>query len=102
MIRRPPRSTLFPYTTLFRSNQQQQFSATVTGSSNTAVTWSMNPQLGTLSNGLYTAPATITSTQTVTDTATTPADSTQTANSNATLNLPTSSFTPIRINSGGG
>src|SRR2546426_5536434 len=23
MIRRPPRSTLFPYTTLFRSNQQQ-------------------------------------------------------------------------------
>jgi len=22
MIRRPPRSTLFPYTTLFRSNQQ--------------------------------------------------------------------------------
>src|SRR2546429_7211528 len=24
MIRRPPRSTLFPYTTLFRSNQQAQ------------------------------------------------------------------------------
>src|SRR5256885_12424464 len=24
MIRRPPRSTLFPYTTLFRSHQQQQ------------------------------------------------------------------------------
>src|SRR3712207_8321083 len=24
MIRRPPRSTLFPYTTLFRSPQQQQ------------------------------------------------------------------------------
>src|SRR3712207_8040942 len=24
MIRRPPRSTLFPYTTLFRSNPQQQ------------------------------------------------------------------------------
>src|SRR3712207_8059200 len=24
MIRRPPRSTLFPYTTLFRSNQQSQ------------------------------------------------------------------------------
>src|SRR2546425_8194770 len=23
MIRRPPRSTLFPYTTLFRSNEQQ-------------------------------------------------------------------------------
>src|SRR3712207_8690224 len=25
MIRRPPRSTLFPYTTLFRSNQWTQF-----------------------------------------------------------------------------
>src|SRR2546430_4579058 len=25
MIRRPPRSTLFPYTTLFRSNSPQQF-----------------------------------------------------------------------------
>src|SRR3712207_8570158 len=24
MIRRPPRSTLFPYTTLFRSNSEQQ------------------------------------------------------------------------------
>src|SRR5690349_24016574 len=26
MIRRPPRSTLFPYTTLFRSNGAEQFS----------------------------------------------------------------------------
>src|SRR3712207_8487991 len=25
MIRRPPRSTLFPYTTLFRSNSKKQF-----------------------------------------------------------------------------
>src|SRR5438034_8077220 len=25
MIRRPPRSTLFPYTTLFRSRRQKQF-----------------------------------------------------------------------------
>src|SRR2546430_7494276 len=28
MIRRPPRSTLFPYTTLFRSRQQQTQKAT--------------------------------------------------------------------------
>src|SRR3712207_7961872 len=28
MIRRPPRSTLFPYTTLFRSDQLQQFHGT--------------------------------------------------------------------------
>src|SRR5687768_18193280 len=30
MIRRPPRSTLFPYTTLFRSAQSAAFSGTVT------------------------------------------------------------------------
>src|SRR2546422_6031182 len=28
MIRRPPRSTLFPYTTLFRSPDQQRFTLT--------------------------------------------------------------------------
>src|SRR5690348_17567670 len=27
MIRRPPRSTLFPYTTLFRSHQRDEFAA---------------------------------------------------------------------------
>src|SRR2546426_5671543 len=29
MIRRPPRSTLFPYTTLFRSGRCQRYSGTV-------------------------------------------------------------------------
>src|SRR2546425_5541143 len=29
MIRRPPRSTLFPYTTLFRSRHQQDFRVTL-------------------------------------------------------------------------
>src|SRR3712207_8331626 len=33
MIRRPPRSTLFPYTTLFRSSVHQCSSAASTGSS---------------------------------------------------------------------
>src|SRR5256884_5453723 len=65
MIRRPPRSTLFPYTTLFRSQVTitaattvsvtisptsatvaaggtQQFSAVVQNTSNTAVTWQVN------------------------------------------------------------
>src|SRR2546430_11332960 len=31
MIRRPPRSTLFPYTTLFRSGQQQACDAASSG-----------------------------------------------------------------------
>src|ERR1041385_2758344 len=35
MIRRPPRSTLFPYTTLFRSISVQVNSTTISGSQNT-------------------------------------------------------------------
>src|SRR2546427_9559815 len=31
MIRRPPRSTLFPYTTLFRSNGVKDYTASLTG-----------------------------------------------------------------------
>src|SRR2546423_3267929 len=34
MIRRPPRSTLFPYTTLFRSAHQSRLSRSLTGMSN--------------------------------------------------------------------
>src|SRR5258707_6526769 len=36
MIRRPPRSTLFPYTTLFRSNPLASPSATTTPSASTS------------------------------------------------------------------
>ncbi len=61
------------------------FTATVTGSSNQAVTWSMNPLVGSLVNGVYTAPATISAAQTVTVIATSVADSTKTAR--ATVNL---------------
>src|SRR2546430_17402740 len=31
MIRRPPRSTLFPYTTLFRSNRERSYAASMLG-----------------------------------------------------------------------
>src|SRR2546426_2962353 len=31
MIRRPPRSTLFPYTTLFRSHNQRKFDSAILG-----------------------------------------------------------------------
>src|SRR5436189_2952614 len=37
MIRRPPRSTLFPYTTLFRSRQRQLRSAHAAGAGSAAV-----------------------------------------------------------------
>src|SRR5256885_15976885 len=53
MIRRPPRSTLFPYTTLFRSQDAQGNTATgFTG--NVTVAIGTNPGSGTL-----TGPATV-------------------------------------------
>src|SRR3712207_8369395 len=39
MIRRPPRSTLFPYTTLFRSDKLSFRVLTVVGSSGLQVIW---------------------------------------------------------------
>jgi len=70
----------------------QQFHATVTGSSNTAVQWKVNnvaggsSQTGTISDGgLYTAPST-TTTLHVTVTAVATADPTKTANAAVTVN----------------
>src|SRR2546422_5631984 len=38
MIRRPPRSTLFPYTTLFRSNSSYQYGAVLSVATPASVT----------------------------------------------------------------
>jgi hypothetical protein len=66
-------------TTLFAA-QTQQFVATVTGSANTAVNWSVSPAVGSISStGLYAAPASIASAQTVMVTATSAASPTQSA-----------------------
>src|SRR3712207_8342121 len=49
MIRRPPRSTLFPYTTLFRSDTSsvcRRTSTSVTRSPNSPRTWSSLPHNG--------------------------------------------------------
>jgi hypothetical protein len=60
------------------NTQSLQLNATVAGASSTDVSWMMNPQVGTLSStGLYTAPATISTTQTVVVTATSVADPTK-------------------------
>jgi len=75
-----------PVSSSLGANQTQQFSATVTNASNTAVTWSLSPNTGTISgSGLYTAPSTITSAQTVTVTATSVADTNITATASITL-----------------
>ncbi len=66
-------------------SQTQQFTATVTGSGNTAVNWTINPVVGTVAGGLYTAPSSISSSQTVTVTATSVADPSQSSSATVTL-----------------
>lgn len=67
--------TVSPASANLAASQTQQFTATVTGTSNTAVTWSISPNTGTISSsGLYTAPSIISSQQSVTVTATSVAD----------------------------
>jgi hypothetical protein len=90
-----------PTTASLSSNQTQQFTATVTNTSNTAVTWSLSPTVGSISStGLYTAPASIGSQQTVTVTATSAADSTKSASAIITL-TPPAVATPVFSPAGG-
>ncbi|WLT30994.1 glycosyl hydrolase family 18 protein [Geothrix sp. PMB-07] len=73
--------TIAPSAITLKTGQTQQFTATVTGASNTAVTWTASS--GTISaNGLYTAPATAGS---YTVTATSAADGTQSATAAVTV-----------------
>jgi hypothetical protein len=72
--------------------QTQQFTAAVTGTANTAVTWSVSPAVGTVSAaGLYTAPASIASQQVVTVRAVSVADPTKSAAASVTLIPPPAS-----------
>jgi Malectin domain/Domain of unknown function (DUF1929)/PKD domain len=91
-----------PTTVSLSASQAQQFTASVTGSTNTAVNWTFNPQIGTLTaNGLYTAPTSVTTAQTVNVTATSLADSTQSAVATVSLLPPVGSFASIFVHSGG-
>ncbi len=75
-----------PTSVALTDGQTQQFTATVTNSTNTAVTWSISPQVGTINSaGLYTAPVPVSASQTVTVTATSMADTTRSATASITL-----------------
>src|SRR2546421_9586641 len=52
MIRRPPRSTLFPYTTLFRSEPEQSARAEAATSTQTAFARVMHAAIGAFSEFL--------------------------------------------------
>ena len=67
-----------PGLVILTPSQTTTFSAAILNASNTAVTWSVNPTIGTIStSGVYTAPATIASTQSIAVTATSVADTTK-------------------------
>jgi len=83
-----------PTSAVIKTNAMQQFTATVTGSSNTAVTWSAdgivggNSSTGTITSaGLYTAPATASPASHVV-TATSAADNTKSASAAVTVESP--------------
>jgi hypothetical protein len=71
--------------------QTEGFTATVLNTPNLAVNWTINPNVGSVSAaGVYTAPASVTSSQVVTVTATSVADPTKSASASITLSPPAS------------
>jgi hypothetical protein len=99
----PPVTVLVTPGGTLSAAQAQQFSAAVTGTSNTAVSWSLSPQVGSLSpTGLYLAPSSISSSQTVNVKATSVADPTKSATTTVTLKTSSSGTgVQIRVNAGG-
>jgi hypothetical protein len=102
--------TVAPITANVRAGSAQQFAATVTGTTNTAVTWSVagvvsgNSTVGTInSGGQYVAPQKLPTPNTITVTAASAADATKSASATVTLLNPTpilSSISPSTINGG--
>lgn len=69
-----------PAPTTVSPSQKIQFVATVTGSTNGAVRWSLSPEVGTIApDGTFTAPATVRSPNAITVTATSEADQAKSA-----------------------
>ncbi len=90
-----------PSSIALSASQTQQFTATVTGSSNTAVNWSLSPAVGTVTTGgLYTAPSSINSAQTVTLTATSQADPSKSGTATISLTPVNVSVSPPSISLG--
>ena len=80
--------SLSPAGASLSGDQTATFTPVLGGTSNTAVTWSLTPNVGTVANGVYSAPATIATATTVVVTATSAADGTKSATATVTLNPP--------------
>ncbi|MBM3784277.1 MAG: hypothetical protein FJW30_07935 [Acidobacteria bacterium] len=88
--------SLTPVSATLGPRETQQFTATVSNSGNTAVRWSIFPDIGTItSTGLYTAPQSFTGSPVVTVSAISQADGTKVAQAAVTLvNRLTITMTP--------
>jgi len=73
----------------------QQFTATVTGSTNTAVTWTVSGPGSMSSSGLYTAPASLTTPASVTVKATAQADTTKSKSATVTIPAVSAMISPL-------
>lgn len=81
----PVAVTLSPSAITLQPWQTEQFTSNVSNSSNSTVIWSLDPAVGTISNGIYTAPQRLRQLQSVTVTATSVTDPTKSATATITL-----------------
>jgi len=95
----PVAVTVTPGMAALPTGGTQQFTATVANTTNTAVTWTLEPSgVGSISStGLYTAPATLNGQQTVSVIATSVADPTQSASATVTLGIAAPPVSTISI-----
>ncbi|HEV3198452.1 MAG TPA: Ig-like domain-containing protein, partial [Bryobacteraceae bacterium] len=93
-----------PATATVAAGQTQQFTAQVFGISQTGVTWSINPQVGSIdpNRGIYTAPQSITAGQKVSVIATSTFDPVATGTATVTLALPSITVSPAAVTLTGG
>ena len=94
--------TVSPASVTLTGGQPQQFTASVSGTPNDGVTWSLHPSVGTIVNGVYTAPAVISRAQTVRLTAASVYDSTKTASAFLSLMPIGVTVTPASVALGAG
>jgi len=91
--------TVAPSASSVNLGATQQFTATVKGTTNTAVTWSTAGPGTINSSGLYTAPTTLTTPATVTVTATSQADNTKSGTATITIPAVAISVSPSTVTS---
>ncbi len=94
----PITMSISPSSQNLNARQTQQYTAQVNNNPNTAVSWGINPSVGSINtSGVYTAPGSITTQQNIVVTATSVADPTESISSSATLHPSTGSCAAVSV-----